>query len=181
MGRPTKLDEQTQRLILVGIRLGLKYEEAAQAAGICEATFYNWINRGKQAKSGKFLGFLESLKRSNAEAQMVTAKIVHDAAKGGKEIIETRTVTRADGSQEITVTEKVALPDWRAAALILERRFSESWGRRDSLKVEVDWRRELTQMGVDPDEAVNQVVEVLRSFRTSDTGDIASSDEAITA
>ena len=74
----------------------------------------------------------------------MTAKIVHDAAKGGIPVKETRTVTRADGSQEITVTEKVSQPDWRAAALILERRFPESWGRRDSLKVEVDWRKELT-------------------------------------
>jgi len=180
MGRPTKLDEQTQRLILVGIRLGLTYADAAQAAGIHRSTFHRWIAKGNTAKRGKFCDFRDTLERANAEAQMITAKVVHDAAKGGQEITETRRVEKADGAIEKTTITKKALPDWKAAALILERRFSESWGRRDSLKVEVDWRRELTQMGVDPDEAVNQVVEVLRSFRTSDTGDIASSDEAIT-
>ena len=180
MGRPTKLDEQTQRLILVGIRLGLTYSDAAQAAGIHRSTFHRWIAKGNKARRGKFCDFCDTLSRVNAEAQMVTAKVVHDAAKGGQPIKETRTVIRADGSQEITVTEKVSQPDWRAAALILERRFPESWGRRDSLKVEVDWRQELTQIGVDPDEAVNQAVEVLRTLRSDETSNIDSGHEAIT-
>ena len=53
MGRPTKLDERTQRLILVGIRLGLTYNDAAQAAGVHRSTFHRWIAKGKTAKRGK--------------------------------------------------------------------------------------------------------------------------------
>ena len=180
MGRPTKLDERTKNLILIGIRLGLTYDDAAQAAGISYRTFANWMQKGREAKSGKFFQFFHALKRANAEAQMINAKIVHDAAKGGIPIKETRTVIRADGSQEVTVTEKVAQPDWRAGAMILERRFPDSWGRRDSLKVEIDWRKELTQIGVDPDEAVNQAVEVLRTLRSDETSNIDSGHEAIT-
>ena len=138
MGRPTKLDNRTKNLIFIGVRLGLTYADAAQAAGIHRSTFHRWIAKGKSAKSGVYRDFCDALDKANAEAQVLNAKIIHDSARGGQPIKETRTVTRADGSQEITVTEKTALPDWRAAALILERRFSESWGKRDSLKTNLE-------------------------------------------
>ena len=70
-------------------------------------------------------------------SQLLNAKVVYGATKGGQPIKETRTVTRSDGSQEITVTEKVSQPEWRASAWILERRFTESWGRCDILKGEL--------------------------------------------
>ena len=177
--RPTKLDEHTQRLILVGIRLGLTYEDAAQAAGLHRSTFHRWVAKGKSAQRGKFCDFCDALERANAEAQLTLAKLIHDAARGGQPITETRTVTRADGSVETTVTEKAASPDWRAAALILERRFPDQWGRRDALKVEVDWRQELQEIGVDPDAIVNQTVELLRAVRANDASDSLGSREAI--
>lgn len=138
MGRPTKLCDRTKGLILVGIRLGLTYEDAAQAAGVHRSTFHRWMQKGKSAKSGVYRDFCDALERANAEGQIINAKIVHDAAKGGQPIKETRTVTRANGTQETTVTERVAQPDWRCSAWILERRFTESWGRRDSLKTNLE-------------------------------------------
>jgi len=179
MARPSKLDDRTKNFILVGVRLGLTYEDAAQAAGISPATFYNWQRRGRHAKQGQFLEFLEALTRAKQEAQLTLAKQLHDAAKGGQPLKETRTTTRPDGGVETVVIERQAPADWRAAALILERRYAERWGRRDSLKVFVDWRQELQQMGVDPDEAVRRAVELLRTLREADASDPLGSDEAI--
>jgi hypothetical protein len=135
--------------------------------------------KGKFSRRGKFCEFCEALERANAEAQLALAKLIHDAARGGQPIKETRTVTRADGSIETTVTEKTAAPDWRAAALMLERRFPAQWGRKDAVKVEVDWRQELQQIGVDPDAIVNQTVELLRGLRADDASHPLGSGEAI--
>lgn len=170
MARPTKLDERTQSLILVGVRLGLTYEDAARAAGICEATFYNWTSRGKKARRGKFLEFFESLTRAKGGAQLTLAKQIHDAAKGGQMLKETRTTTHPDGSVETVVIERQIPADWRAAALILERRYPETWGRRDSLKVDVSWRQELQALGVDPDEAIDYTTELLRAIADRQAG-----------
>lgn len=164
MARPTKLDDRTQSLILVGVRLGLTYEDAAQAAGIHYRTLALWMAKGKTATRGQFFQFFQALTRAKQEAQLTLAKQIHDAARGGQMLKETRTTTHSDGSVETVVIERQSPPDWRAAALILERRYPESWGRRDSLKVDVSWRQELQALGVDPDEALDYTTELLRAI-----------------
>jgi hypothetical protein len=104
--------------------------------------------------------------------------MIHDAAKGGQDVIETRIVEKADGTIEKTTIQKKASPDWRAAALILERRFPESWGRRDSLKVDVSWRQELQALGVDPDEAIDYTTELLRAIADRSASALERSDDA---
>jgi hypothetical protein len=42
MSRPTKFTPETVHGILAGIRAGLPYRLAAEAAGVSESTFHQW-------------------------------------------------------------------------------------------------------------------------------------------
>jgi len=102
-GRRSKLTNTAIDVIAKGVRFGLTYEQAANAAGVSAATFYNWK---KKAEDGdpRFLEFLEALKQAEGEGEYLLAATIAQAAQ-------------LDPSQ------------WRAAAFILERRFPERWGR----------------------------------------------------
>lgn len=102
MGRPTKLNDETQTVVVEAIRLGMYEKDAAQAAGIGERTFHDWMARGKIGEE-PFMQFSQSIKRARAEAQFANIRIIRTAAEAGK---------------------------WQAAAWWLERSFPKLWGRR---------------------------------------------------
>ena len=135
-GRKTKLTAEVKELLLRGIRLGLTYKEAAQLAGIHEATFYRWKKMGEEARSGIFYEFCESLKRANVEAMVFHLKRINDVAKGGQKIIEEKVIFKRNNNtnDEIPIRRlrvtKNTLPVWQASAWILERRFPDEWGKR---------------------------------------------------
>lgn len=121
MSRPTKLTPEVRETIVEAIRKGVPARHAAQLAGITESTFHNWISSGKVAKSGRFLEFLESIKRAEAEA-----------------------IEAAVGSI------RTAMPDdWRAAMTYLERRYPEDWARRQVLVVEQEPEQPKVEDAVD--------------------------------
>jgi lauroyl/myristoyl acyltransferase len=102
MGRRSKLTDEIERKICNGIKLGLKYEQAALVAGISVRSLYNWKEKGEKAKSGKYFQFVQSLKKAEAEGEGVLLTRIHQEAKEGT---------------------------WQAAAWILERRHPERWAR----------------------------------------------------
>ena len=103
-GARPKLTRETVDCLLTGIRAGMPYRLAAEAAGISETTFYAWqrgvFPRGadKELKSQ----FSKELMRARAEAALKLLLIIQRAAH----------------------------TDWRAAAWILERRFPEDFGKQ---------------------------------------------------
>lgn len=107
-GRHTKLNKERLDLICRYLRAGNTRKVAAECAGISEQTFYTWINKGKEAKSGVFFEFLESVKKAESEA--------HAGA------VNTITVARQKS--------------WQAAAWWLERKFPDDWGKREKMEVE---------------------------------------------
>jgi hypothetical protein len=122
MGRKSKLTEEIEKRTCNNNKLGLKYEQAALAAGTTERTLYNWKQRGEKAKSGKYFQFVQSLKKAGAEGEGVLLTRIQQEAKEGT---------------------------WQAAAWILERRHPERWARTtkneitgkdgDRMKVEVEY------------------------------------------
>lgn len=174
-GRPTSLTPKAQRQIVKAIKSGLTQKDAAKSAGVSDTTFYNWIER---AKTGEplYVDFLDAITHAKEEAQATLADYVMKAAKGGQKLIETKVTTKPDGTVEESVTVKKMLPDWRAAIEILGRRHSDQWGRKDNLKVELDWRDELEKKGVDPDAAINQLADTLRPVIT-ERSDESGTDE----
>jgi transposase len=104
----SKLTPQLQKEIGNNIKLGMPLKFAAEAAGISEATFYNWMERGEKESKGRYLEFLEYIKQCQSVAVQLHLKIITKAASEGS---------------------------WQASAWILERRHPEEFGRRENLNI----------------------------------------------
>ena len=103
MAAPSKFTPETVKTLLAGIRAGLPYHLAAEAAGISEATFYDW-QRGKFPRG--------------ADKQLKS------------EFLEDLTRARGESARRLTtLISNAATDDWRAAAWILERRFPKDFGK----------------------------------------------------
>lgn len=117
MARPSLLTPERSQRIAELVSAGNNVDTAAAAAGISEATFYDWMARGRAERerlaAGKrskpkaseeiYLQFLEAIEKARAEAEARLVLLIHKAAQ------EPRT--------------------WQAAAWLLERRTPEKWGR----------------------------------------------------
>lgn len=102
----TKLNPTIQKQIGDNITLGMPLKFAAEAAGISEVTFYNWMNRGESESKGQFFEFHEYIKECQSKAVQLHLKLITKAATEGA---------------------------WQASAWILERRHPEEFGRKDKL------------------------------------------------
>ena len=105
----TKLNPTIKKQIGDNITLGMPLKFAAEAAGISEVTFYNWMNRGESESKGQFFEFHEYIKECQSKAVQLHLKLITKAATEGA---------------------------WQASAWILERRHPEEFGRRE--KIEMD-------------------------------------------
>ena len=57
-------------------RIPTSPRNACRVAHIAERAFYNWLKRGETAKSGRFLEFLESLKKAGAELYVSNLAVI---------------------------------------------------------------------------------------------------------
>lgn len=109
----TKLTPDIQKKIGDNITLGMPLKFAAEATGITEVTFYNWLKRGENESKGKFFEFAEHIKACKAKAVQLHLKLITKAATDG---------------------------NWQASAWILERRHPEEFGRKDRLKLDANMK-----------------------------------------
>jgi len=105
-GSPSKLTPDIQTTICDYISKGNYLVTACHAAGVADATFYNWIERGKaEADAGNTTGiyfvFLDAVKRAEAQC-------------------EARWVQQVEAHTNRNVVAPLAL---------LDRRFRERWGQ----------------------------------------------------
>lgn len=97
----SKFDEASED-ILRNIRAGLPPDVACELAGIARSTFYEWLKKGRQAKSGKVKAWAAAVETAKATAEsMLVAKIAEAALAG----------------------------DTKAAMWLLERSKPERWAR----------------------------------------------------
>lgn len=95
--RPTRLSRKVIKKITQALQLGATHKLACQYAGIDRSTFYGWLRKGEQARSGSLLAeFYASVEQAEGEAGVMSLAVVAKAAKQ---------------------------KDWKAAAWLLERRF----------------------------------------------------------
>jgi len=102
MARPTKLTPEVQERIITALRAGNYQETAARYAGISEATFYDWMARGREEPGSAFAEFLEAVEKAKSDAEVRDLYLIDQAAQTGS---------------------------WQAAAWKLERKFPHKWGR----------------------------------------------------
>ena len=134
MARPCKLTNELQQKIGDGISLGLTYALAANSAGVTYQTFNQWMSKGKTEKSGKYFEFTQHIQKCNIDAAKTLLERLNAAAKAG---------------------------DTRICMFILERRFSEDFGRRVYRKTNVisDNKNVNVEINVnDVDEIRNQIL-----------------------
>jgi len=110
MARPTKMTSNITQKIGDNIALGLSYSLAAETTGITYQTFNSWMNRGKTEKSGKYYLFYKHIKKRNADAAKVLLERLNKAADAG---------------------------NCQVCMWVLERRFSDEFGRRVYRKTNV--------------------------------------------
>ena len=110
MARPSKLSPDITKRIGENIALGLPYSLAAEAAGITYQTFNEWHKKGKNSKYGEYFEFYKFIQKCNANAAKKCLERLNEAAKAG---------------------------NCTVCMWILERRFSEDFGRRQYRKMDV--------------------------------------------
>jgi len=101
MGRPTKLTPECQQFIIQALSVGATHKLACQYAGITEACFYFWLEKGAKGQQ-PYLEFFDAVKKTEGRAAVSwLAKIEHAASEG----------------------------TWQAAAWKLERRYPQDYGK----------------------------------------------------
>ncbi len=103
VARPTKLTSERRRQIIELVRDGNYVEVAARASGIAPSTLYEWKARGEEGGPGneRFVEFLESLTRAEAEAETAGVAAIRGAWT----------------------------KDWRSAIEYLARRYPRRWAK----------------------------------------------------
>lgn len=105
MARRSKYTPETVDKLTQAIRLGATYKLACDYAGIGERTFYDWLAAHPQ--------FSQDIKQAEGEGAIKHLANIDRAANG---------IKNANG-------DWVELPDWKASAWKLERRYPEMYGR----------------------------------------------------
>lgn len=143
MGRPSKLTKETAEKIIGLIRLGNYRETAYAAAGICRHTMRVWLRRGEAGE----------------EPYASFAKRVEEAEAGGE-------------ARHVATLFSASKDDWRAAAWILARKYSDRWG--DKIQVEIQERLseilDVVENVVGADAATRVFEEVARRARGGESG-----------
>ena len=103
-----KLTDQLCDDICNDIKAGVPIDHAAIAHGITRVTFYNWYNKGKDAKSGKFRQFHDKVEEAKSVAITLRARRIYKAGE----------------------------TNWQADAWWLERVDPDNFGRKDHLNIE---------------------------------------------
>ena len=139
MARPTKRNPETEAKVVSALRSGLTRVAACAEAGISDQTLLNWT----AGKSN--LGFLESVRAAEGEAEAKFTRVLELAATGydAGMVVETtetifrkRKVTTFEGDVRTVTEEEVPVIvtrrtetqrqefDWKAAESWLKRRRS---------------------------------------------------------
>ena len=99
MGRPTKLNAETQKRFIDGLRLGLTYKLAASYAGIDISSFYLWMQKGREQSEGIYSDFSDAVKAAEGLCAAQHMGRIMKAAEAGH---------------------------WQSSAWVMERRFGYS-------------------------------------------------------
>lgn len=163
------LSDEIQAAVVTLVERGNYARHAAQAVGISERTFHNWMERGaaeeRRVADGQeaseseapYVRFMQAVKEARGKAISDLLARIYDAAAGSDE--------RAG--------------QWQAAAWLLERTDTESFGRRERVHltgkddgpVEVVISDPLRQSEID---ALCEELDERRRSRAADVGPVGA-------
>lgn len=105
-----KLTDKLCDEICNDIKAGVPIKHASISHGITERTFYNWFEKGKEAKSGKFRKFYDKIQEAKSVAITLRARRIYKAGE----------------------------TSWQADAWWLERVDPDNFGRKDTHQVDMN-------------------------------------------
>ena len=105
-----KLTDKLCDEICNDIKAGVPIVHAAISHGITHTTFYDWYNKGKNAKSGKFKQFHDKVEEAKSVAITLRARRIYKAGED----------------------------NWQADAWWLERVDPDNFGRKDTHQVDMN-------------------------------------------
>jgi hypothetical protein len=115
MARPTKLTPEVEERLVHAISVGANYKDACGYAGISYQTFLNWRKRAER--------LVEQAEERDEETEETTDRFV--------EFFDRMKKAKGEAAVKwLTIINKAAHRDWRAAAWALERRYPESFNLR---------------------------------------------------
>ena len=115
------------------IKAGVPIDHAAVAHGITRATFYNWYNKGEDAKTGKFKKFYDKVEEAKSVAITLRARRIYKAGED----------------------------NWQADAWWLERVDPDNFGRKDNLNIKADVKTSKKEKIKQVDELAKEIQEVI--------------------
>lgn len=108
VGAPIKLTREIIKNIHFQLRNCAYAETAARMCGIPKSTFYYWLEKAKESECAAiYRELLDTVEKAQAEAETRATEIILKAAESGQ---------------------------WKAALSLLERRFPQRWGPRQTLE-----------------------------------------------
>lgn len=107
MPRGTKLTPKLGKQIVDLIKQGSYANAAAQACGVSESTYYEWLRQGEKAVDGIFRLFYEEVQKAQAVPEVKVTNALYQNALGG---------------------------DTRAQIEFLSRRYKKRWGNQPEEK-----------------------------------------------
>ena len=122
MPRPSALNDEVQRKIVEGIRAGLHIARAAEAAGISEHTFYQWMEKGDPSREAD-QPQLAAMTRQDLRALAKTNGVAHNAKTPKATLVE-RLEAAGAGSWGRYAKFRQAV---EAADVELEQRVAAQW------------------------------------------------------
>jgi len=135
------LNDELQETICRYIRAGNDFSVAAGAGGISPVTLSRWLRRGKKEKSGKYVKFVQAIKKAEGEAEVHAVAIIRQAM--GK--------------------------SWQAAMTWLERRHPERWAKREYIGIQE--REDFIPLDIsnpDVQESINELTRKITQERKGD-------------
>ena len=114
-----KLTDRLCDEICNDIKAGVPIVHAAISHGITHTTFYDWYNKGKNAKSGKFKQFYDKVEEAKSVAITLRARRIYKAGED----------------------------NWQADAWWLERVDPDNFGKKDfhDVRMEADVKTDLLE------------------------------------
>lgn len=102
MGRPTKLTPELQADLIEALEHGMHQESACNRVGIAKATFYKWMERGRNEPESIYGDLVDAVEKARARPEAEALSAIHAAWRDGT---------------------------WQAAAWFLERSHPQKYGR----------------------------------------------------
>jgi hypothetical protein len=173
-GRKTKLTRKLIAPICERVKQRMTQKEIADFLGIDPKTFRNWRERGHSEEKGIYRELVDAMDHAEAEMYSECVKVIQEGILGGATQI-TRKVKLENGMPVKTeITEKTLLPNPKLALEVVERLFPERWGRYETLRLEGDLRVEVEQMGLEYEEVMAAVMQMLESLMTGNPVEVGA-------